>query len=87
MSKAILVMDMPESCRECPLELSKHQCAVNSELMKDNTIRQVWCPLREVPEKKDLSKISHGILAYSSDEFYQAVGYNAAIDEILGKDV
>lgn len=52
MGKAILVIDMPNSCRECPLELSKHQCAVNSEVMTDNTIRQSWVSVTENARKE-----------------------------------
>lgn len=77
MSKAVLVMDMPSSCRECPLELQKFQCAVNSEIMKDNTIRQDWCPLRELPNPKEKSK-AENIL-----EIFTNAGYNACIDELL----
>lgn len=80
MSKAILVMDMPSSCRECPLELQKFQCAVNSEIMKDNTIRQDWCPLRELPEKMQVcGKYPQ---ADGITPSYK-IGYNACIDDIL----
>ena len=78
MSKAVLVMDMPSSCRECPLELQKFQCAVNSEIMKDNTVRQDWCPLRDLPEKITSWK-------GKSTNYQQGHrdGYNACIDELL----
>lgn len=81
MSKAILVIDMPDSCRECPLELVKCQCAVNSELMKDNTIRQNWCPLRPMPEKKEVCgkyPQPDGITPSYK------IGYNACVDELGG---
>ena len=74
--KAILVLEMPDSCRECPLELSKYQCAVNSEIMKDNTIRQDWCPLKPMPQRANHPDWCDGG-RYDK-------GYNACIDEILG---
>ena len=71
-------MDMPSSCRECPLELQKFQCAVNSEIMKDNTVRQDWCPLRELPKKKPTigKEKDNDILCMNA-------GYNTCIDELL----
>ena len=74
--KAILVIEMPDSCRECPLELQKYQCAVNSEIMKDNTIRQDWCPLKPMPEKKETPDNILGV--------FMNIGRSACIDEILG---
>lgn len=76
MSKAVLIMDMPESCRECPLELIKGQCAVNSEITKDNTIKPDWCPLRPMPEKAEKRKTDnvHDIIIKQ--------GWNACIDEL-----
>ena len=61
MAKAILVMDMPGSCFDCnfchinssggedrcqAFEVSR---AVNSETYE----KPDWCPLRELPEKKE----------------------------------
>lgn len=37
-----------------------------------------WCPLRDLPEKKDISSMHH----YSTKR--EALGYNKCIDEILG---
>lgn len=83
MSKVIVVTDKPNDCEHCPCfspgmfygvcELEKQTWAI-SEKEKPN-----WCPLREVPQKKDKDK-TH----YDTDYNY-ALGYNDCIDEILGK--
>lgn len=91
MSKAILVMDMPKSCEMCRLHsfwgsdldvLCKIQCKAQSfeDACKG---RPSWCPLREVPKKKD-RVYERPCLSYGEG---WDKGYNEAIDEILGKDV
>ena len=86
MSKAILVMDMPDSCDKCPLF-----CNYYSDMccggLHNRTIdypypenfRQEWCPLKEMPEK-----------SYTGNsDYYQwgdwEDGWNACIDDILGE--
>jgi len=82
MSKAILVIDMPRCCKECLLILRYGNCFCVKELRecsgKDKNVRKPdWCPLREVPQKKEL------YLAINSEKGY-CEGYNACIDEIGG---
>ena len=82
MSKAVLVMDMPSSCDECPLLLVGRYCkakeapnvAVDSKLNKN---KPDWCPLRDFPKKDNKS--------YFPDEYSDGHrdGYNACIDELL----
>lgn len=52
MIKAVLIMVMPEICRDCKWcsHLVKF-CGVCEEFMEDITIRQDWCPLRKLPDK------------------------------------
>lgn len=81
MSKAMLIMDMPESCAECQLSRCLiHKgvgiCGVNSERFDDIKKVQEWCPLREVP-KKMAEETRWFDIEY-------AKGWNACIDEILG---
>lgn len=84
MSKAILVMDMPSSCAECQLILEDMTSAicfgsdVNTIDVEWEKKKPTWCPLREVPQKKDTDNCK--------TELYRGkcVGYNACIDEILG---
>ena len=87
MSKAILVMDMPSRCIECPLLASwqdsasaprNYWCPYNLEITIEVEKRSEWCPLRECPQKK---------VASFKDTAYdrvEKIGYNACIDEILG---
>ncbi len=62
MSKAILIIDKPDSCHKCPLfcdVYSDMRCRGNKKGIdypypKDKV--QEWCPLKEVPEntQKDI---------------------------------
>lgn len=62
MSKAILVMDMPENCKECDLtedtEMSGTFCVPADGYLsdgwsvKDLMKKPKWCPLKELPERK-----------------------------------
>lgn len=68
MGKAILVMNMPESCSKCPFmykfngfkkcHLLNCLCRTNSVLsVSEYTKKRVEkCPFRELPERKDLDK-------------------------------
>lgn len=77
MAKAILVMDMPNACYECPCE-ADYVCQAKYKEIDEIDKVQEWCPLREVPQKKYEPTF---YLTY--DEGYDE-GYNACIDEILG---
>ena len=86
MAKAMLIMDMPSSCKKCLLrDYHKNkfcfQCRAIplSEIEEEEVnVRQDLCPLREVPQKKDTNNCK--------TELYRGkcVGYNDCIDEILG---
>lgn len=94
MAKAILIMDMPESCSKCKF-LYEFQGIKKCQLMNvlyggasklsQNTFtakRHEKCPLRELPEKKDT-------IIYENDnwkvvdEKTMNTGFNACLDEIL----
>ena len=78
--KAILVMDMPSSCSECPC-CYVPRCEVNEKTLKTSEIYQCkpnWCPLKPMPEKKKVQDV-----LYLHSEYFD-LGYNACIDEILG---
>ena len=85
MSKAVLVMDMPESCDMCDLTdmiNGKMYCGVPGcgELVEDYIIcRPDWCPIRQMPEK-DKKQYSTG----ASNSYRN--GWNACIDAIGGVD-
>ncbi len=93
MSKAILVMDMPSSCSKCDfcLEITENHHCCQRVLGDNERCKRVdcdvefyqyekpdWCPLKPVPEKKDESDFD------SDSDYFEALGYNACIDEILG---
>ncbi len=56
MSKAVLVMDMPESCEWCPLgrlfgTAGAVECNVANKINRNCESVPDWCPLRPMPEK------------------------------------
>lgn len=69
MSKAVLVMDMPESCDSCPLFGSYYSdmtCHANGRSINypyPKDFRQDWCPMKQMPEesRKDVITIKHRI--------------------------
>ena len=84
MSKAILVMDMPECCNQCELcwcQDGEYFCIPDDfkhYLDIKATERPDWCPLKEMPQKK--------ICKYHIDEKYMRGvkdGYNTCIEEIM----
>lgn len=84
MSKAVLIMDMPKNCLECPIGKNMSisietciscpfgKCAIDSEA---ETIPD-WCPLRPMPEKEEEKKTD---IAY---DIIIKRGWNACIDEL-----
>ena len=83
MSKAVLVIDMPESCSKCDLEVygaNKCMCLMveHEERTREfdtNPPRPDWCPLKPLPKKKP-----------SLDEPMKNLiweGYNNCINDIL----
>lgn len=84
MSKAILVIDMPNSCRRCMcyvLGESNNFCSVTKYAIFDSTTKPHHCPLKYIPDKYDMDNTPYN-LDYNED--YER-GYNACIDEILGE--
>ena len=81
MAKAMLIMDMPSNCYECELN-NYHFCDVtgdNIERYRNTEYKPTWCPLREVPQKKEDNLSIH--IPYN--EGYLR-GWNDCVDEILG---
>ena len=86
MAKAVLVMDMPEHvCQKCALcyeteNDDEYLCCAAGKFVP-NGKKPDWCPLRELPERKEelpVEKYEFGGLgkAFTS-------GWNACLDEIL----
>ena len=84
MSKAILVIDMPKSCADCPLAQNDSDyglCCFEVGILYDNVRdyknrRSDDCPLKPMPEKE---------LDWNDGEDEYITGFNACIDEILGE--
>jgi hypothetical protein len=84
MSKAILVIDIPDSCSECPVCASYQSCAFSiREYWCSTNGKDVepyskpdWCPLKPMPDKQRFN----GIVDYDNDYLY---GWNACINKIL----
>ncbi|MCJ7848753.1 hypothetical protein DWV84_24080 [Blautia sp. AF13-16] len=57
MSKAMLIMDMPEKCSKCNFWFSKatepvkYRCMAKQKYIEDLRSKPEWCPLRELPER------------------------------------
>ncbi len=74
MAKVILVIDMPENCGSCPISEYCH----NNDGKCDLSVRQSWCPLKEIPIKKEYDYLYDimSVMAYKD-------GWNECIDKIL----
>lgn len=83
MSKAVLVMDMPESCDSCPLFGSYYSdmtCRANGRSINypyPKEVRQDWCPLRVMPQKQTVHCTD------TKHHRFAKGGWNACIDGLL----
>lgn len=95
MSKAVLVMDMPETCKDCSCKYASYKvdalydCAITGKTIPIDGGRYGekpnWCPLRELPEKREINhNKNHYISNFWTDA--KSVGWNACLDEILKAD-
>lgn len=91
MSKAVLVMDMPERCDKCLLLLKIPQkdglalCLARPtngqeeyNPKREKSWRPDWCPLRELPEK--MPNLEHGY--ENVEKSIIRTGWNACLDAI-----
>ena len=74
-TKAILVIDMPTNCIDCPVRCDGY---TPNEFIEKSNKKPSWCPLRPMPKKQ-----------YSSekDEYVDLLneGWNRCLDEIMGE--
>ena len=91
MNKSILVIDTPESCEHCPLELDVgvddggiilgiNICRGCAKTNRKSDIKPDWCPLRSVPEKMEVCgryPQPDGIVPSYK------IGWNECVDKIL----
>lgn len=84
--KAILIVDMPKSCSECPLFNSDfYACQlVFAELYEEvrKGIRHENCPLKPLPKHV----IDRNKFAIENKYMNYQDGFNACLDEILGEE-
>lgn len=91
MSKAVLVMDMPERCDKCLLLLKIPQkdglalCLARPtngqeeyNPKREKSWRPDWCPLRKLPEK--MPDLEHGY--ENVEKSIIRTGWNACLDAI-----
>ena len=81
--KAMLIIDMPNSCFECPCkedEMDYCHATTDRKGCPWNYIPE-WCPLKPMPEKKN----DQWIISENKEDEYH-VGWNDCIDEILGEE-
>lgn len=99
--KAILVIDMPRCCAECPLmlwdaeseyygaccpTLKEVNCVADSYKENENKgTKPNWCPLRPLPQKLDANDWQRMFSGEYAIREAKGYGYNACIDEILGE--
>jgi hypothetical protein len=95
MNKAILVMDMPDSCKNCMcyvLGANNDFCHVTKLVISDNTTKANHCPLKPSPERIDIPDFDHSIKAESDNAWDvgaymysrgQLYGWNYCLNRIL----
>lgn len=87
-NKAILIMDVPSGCIKCPLyDYVPSRCFVTDKFQNDisEDFKPEWCPLKPMPEKKDICGTYNGEYYAKGGMMPSAkIGYNTCIDEILG---
>lgn len=81
--KAVLVIDMPKSCKECFLcgiggeDLGQYVCSLTGEHSESSHL--VGCPLRPLPKKHTARNHNY----HNDEEEY--LGWNDCIDAITGE--
>lgn len=88
MSKSILVIDTPESCIKCPLikpistfTSQGYSCSRNNKKINHILEKPDWCPLLELPKKKEVRNFCLGEGDYEQKGYQE--GFNSCIEEIL----
>ena len=89
--KAILIVDMPDTCEECPcchIHENRNGDVISAECqmwykgwLEDSFGKPSWCPLKSLPERK-----KHDLRNEDEYEVGSIDGWNYFIDEILGKE-
>ena len=78
MSKAVLIIDMPESCKKCMnyvLGLEYNFCGVTNFVVFDRNVKASHCPLKPLPEEDNDDHLSEWGRGYQG-------GWNDCINAI-----
>jgi hypothetical protein len=94
MSKSILVIDTPESCKDCNLKFTDEYsdyCPYKKADVYDyvqNNTQPNWCPLTPIPERINLNQyVENGAVGLDGIVKYQyAQGWNDCLEEIINKE-
>ena len=95
MSKSVLVIETPSSCRDCGLRFDSYGqcevCVVADDIVDqhyEKGTKPDWCPLRPLPSYKNLKQNTDDtktyleqILSYQFDQ-----GYNTCLQELEGEE-
>ena len=88
MNKSILVLDTPNSCRDCPLRYDPYghleTCYIEGLYLDEHYkagTKPEWCPLRPLPSYKNLEP-DCSLESQLSCQFGQ--GYNCCLEDIEG---
>lgn len=88
MKKAVLLMDVPETCLDCNLCVLDTDGSISCYYNKreicsnvgENNSRPNWCPLRPLPDRKEITE------TYKWEDRLPSFkcGWNWCLDEITG---
>lgn len=89
MAKAVLLIDMPDDCTMCKFwNAEDDECyATGSEELSLGDFEKTkpdWCPLLELPEKKDENSPER--VEYGNFGIGYLAGFNDCLDKILKTD-
>ena len=90
MKKAVLLMDVPETCLDCNLCVLDTDGSISCYYNKreicsnvgENNSRPNWCPLRPLPDRKEITE------TYKWEDRLPSFkcGWNWCLDDITGRN-
>ena len=82
--KAILIIDIPNSCYDCPCYYEdKDKCEVRNQRAIADIGIPSWCPLRPLPSNKEMKGDWENVVDVWVDG--AKYGYNKCLKEITGE--
>ena len=94
MTKGIIVLDMPERCKNCDfIRENFHGACCERKSDEEGLCKKIpieiirhgkpyWCPIKEIPVRLEELKCPHSMSDYQRKGFSR--GWNACLDEIEG---